>query len=207
MGDDRGNKQPKKSDEDARARVVAAATELLDEMPVSKISMRQVAQRAGVSLGTVTYHYRSRHDLLEDCLEPFNQTLLRALADSRTALSEGRPVAEHGVSLLRRLYPELLTMRTLVRLRLIRTLEEDQHPHRHDRVLRRPFLRLAGDSTRLLPARARLVMAALAAVVARFVSLPAHELLELTGQDTLAAAEDDVLDGLVYITERLLRTA
>ncbi|MFK7984484.1 MAG: TetR/AcrR family transcriptional regulator [Sandaracinaceae bacterium] len=206
MTDARGNKGSEFDEGDARTRVIGAATELLDEMPLSKLSMRRVAERAGVSLGTVTYHYRSRHALLEDCLEPFNDLLIRALERSRTALSRGTPFAGHCVDLVRELYPELLAIRTLVRLRLIRTLEDDTHPHHHDRVLRHPFLQLGGRSVDgWLAPRSRMVLAALAAVVARFVSFPAHELLELTGRDTLAQAEEDVQETLVFMTQRLLQ--
>lgn len=49
---------------ETRARIAAAALQLLREKGASGLSMRQVAARTGLSLSNVQYHYGSRERLL-----------------------------------------------------------------------------------------------------------------------------------------------
>ena len=49
---------------ETRARIAAAALQLLREKGASGLSMRQVAARSGLSLSNVQYHYGSRERLL-----------------------------------------------------------------------------------------------------------------------------------------------
>lgn len=49
---------------ETRARIAAAALQLLREKGASGLSMRQVAARSGLSLSNVQYHYSSRERLL-----------------------------------------------------------------------------------------------------------------------------------------------
>lgn len=60
-----------------REAVIAAALQLLRERGASRLTTREVAARAGVSEGSVFYHFRDRAGLLEavieDGLEPLRQ--------------------------------------------------------------------------------------------------------------------------------------
>lgn len=67
-----------------RARIAAAALDLLREKGASGLSMRQVAARTGLALSNVQYHYSSREQLLvgltEHHLALCQGTMDRALA-------------------------------------------------------------------------------------------------------------------------------
>lgn len=56
---------------DTRHRIVEAALDLIGAHGVGGLTNRRVAARAGVSLGTLTYHFPSRAQLLRTCLTAF----------------------------------------------------------------------------------------------------------------------------------------
>ena len=55
-----------KKDQEAKERIVEVATEMLLEAPtqIDKITVRQIAERAGVGTGSINYHFGSRDNLL-----------------------------------------------------------------------------------------------------------------------------------------------
>ncbi|WP_320671293.1 TetR/AcrR family transcriptional regulator [Patulibacter defluvii] len=55
----------------ARERVLRAALRLIGSEGIGAVSHRQVAGEAGVSLGTLTYHFRDRDELLRESLRLF----------------------------------------------------------------------------------------------------------------------------------------
>ncbi|GAA0955653.1 TetR/AcrR family transcriptional regulator [Actinocorallia libanotica] len=70
---------------EARERILDAALRLIGERGVGGLSNRAVAASAGVSLGTLTYHFGSQTDLLRECLDRFVDTELDRI--TRTALA------------------------------------------------------------------------------------------------------------------------
>ncbi len=53
------------SENDAKERILKAAKELMDETDnPESVTMRQIAQRAGVGVGLINYHFQSRENLL-----------------------------------------------------------------------------------------------------------------------------------------------
>lgn len=55
-----------RNDQDARNRIMNAAIELLDEMDdIEHITVRQIAERAGVGIGLINYHFHTRDNLLK----------------------------------------------------------------------------------------------------------------------------------------------
>lgn len=72
---------------EAKRRIFDAVTALLQEEPVTeKITMRRIAERAGVGVGLINYHFQSREKLLNEVV---NQTMTIAaeawLDPTRTA--------------------------------------------------------------------------------------------------------------------------
>ena len=65
---------------DTRARIIAAATEILIDGTESRPSVRAVAARAGVGASTLRHHFRSQHELIDTVLESIYQ---RAMPDRR----------------------------------------------------------------------------------------------------------------------------
>ena len=77
--------------EATRDRVLAAARDVLLERGFAQTSTRAVAERAGVRLSLVHYHFGSKHQLLIDVLERENELLLerqRELYDQPGPLAE-----------------------------------------------------------------------------------------------------------------------
>lgn len=54
-----------------RRRLLDAALAVIGEHGVAGFTNRRVAQRAGVSLGSLTYHFPSQQDILREALEDF----------------------------------------------------------------------------------------------------------------------------------------
>ena len=55
----------KSSDEEARDRIIKVATEMLSEVSdVDKITVRKIAERAGVGIGLINYHFKTKDNLL-----------------------------------------------------------------------------------------------------------------------------------------------
>ena len=52
-------------EQDIREKIIHAATELLGELSdVEKVTVRQIAERADVAIGSINYHFKSRDNLL-----------------------------------------------------------------------------------------------------------------------------------------------
>lgn len=74
-----------------RALLLTAATDLLREEGYAATSTRAVAERAGVRLSLVHYHFGSKRSLLLAVLEDHNERLLQR---QQAMFSDGRPFAE-----------------------------------------------------------------------------------------------------------------
>ncbi|GAA2574988.1 TetR family transcriptional regulator [Actinomadura fulvescens] len=57
--------------EAARDRILAATLRLIGEQGIGAVTNRAVARAAGVSLGSLTYHFPSQTDLLRESLQTF----------------------------------------------------------------------------------------------------------------------------------------
>ena len=54
-----------KKEQDARERIISSAIEILYEVSdIEKITVRQIAERANVGIGTINYHFNSKDNLL-----------------------------------------------------------------------------------------------------------------------------------------------
>lgn len=59
-----------------RERIIGATLDLIAEEGVAGLSHRKVAARAGVPLGSMTYHFRSREELLREAFTSFSGTII-----------------------------------------------------------------------------------------------------------------------------------
>ncbi|WP_432794119.1 TetR/AcrR family transcriptional regulator [Rhodococcus ruber] len=66
---------------DVRGRIVAATLHLIGTDGIAAVTNRRIAARAGVSLGSITYHFPTQSDLLRSALTTF-------VADETTRLRE-----------------------------------------------------------------------------------------------------------------------
>src|SRR5690349_11859910 len=87
--------------EATRAQILAATAQLIAETGWSGFSTRDIAARAGVTQGVVTYHWRAKDDLVrdaalrasEEALEPV-VAALRAAPTAHAALAEALDLIE-----------------------------------------------------------------------------------------------------------------
>jgi len=80
-------KNPQGRRETTRAAIVAAAEELLRERGYDGMTMREVAQRAGVSLGNAYYYFSSKEDLVHGFYERLQRDHARAAEEACLGLT------------------------------------------------------------------------------------------------------------------------
>ncbi|TDC74718.1 TetR/AcrR family transcriptional regulator [Streptomyces hainanensis] len=80
-------------DPDRRERIVEAAVRVVTEHGIAGLSHRNVAAEADVPLGSTTYHFADRDELLAAALKRMNDEWLAGLADRLAEHSE-LPLAE-----------------------------------------------------------------------------------------------------------------
>ncbi|MEU5595040.1 TetR family transcriptional regulator [Streptomyces sp. NPDC020298] len=62
---------PSVSSAPTRQRIIAAVLRIIGESGIAALTNRRIAKEAGVSLGSVTYHFETQHDLLRESLLQF----------------------------------------------------------------------------------------------------------------------------------------
>ncbi len=88
-------------DLNARNRIITAASEILHEVTdIEKITVRQIAERANVGIGTINYHFNSKDnllsiaiggimaDMIKDFLNPKKNPQLEPIQKLKTMLKE-----------------------------------------------------------------------------------------------------------------------
>ena len=68
--------------EDARKRILRAATELIASHGADRVTHRLAADAAGVSPGTVTYHFTSREDLIREAFDLYSTEYAEGLDEA-----------------------------------------------------------------------------------------------------------------------------
>jgi AcrR family transcriptional regulator len=216
--------RPVNADSEAtRLRLLAAAAPLLSEQGDAGVSLRKVAGAAGVSLGTVQYHFGSKEGLVLACREQAFATLMgeiapiAAMLDSLVArfrAASGEPVDLAAVmeELMRQGFRFSRTHQPLLRI-IMRPLVErgELEPQWRDSALV-PFFERAADALSEVLRRPRpeirFAVQALTALGMRYALSSARELADLAGPDAVSRPEDAVAyteEQLVALGRQLLR--
>ncbi len=201
--------RPKEADSaETYERILSATLRVLEEQRDPKMpSLRTVAERAGVSLGTLHYYFATKDDLVEASLDGYYERLgeLGSRLIDDVGRYEGRELVERAVDQMFRFARQ---ERGLLRLRVASTSKRGElHPTRqrefmgsmaeHAVEALRPHLQVAeGD--------ARLAIHAMSALVARFALMSDSEMSLATGKSGAAAA-DAIADYVVRAGRRLVR--
>lgn len=178
--------RPKDADsEQTVERIVAAALALLaEDGDPTGLSLRAVAERAGVTKSTIGYYFGSKDELLETCLDGYYHRLAalgaRLMQDTE---SVGRERIESGAL---ELYRFVRRERALIALRLsTNSLRGELHPRRQSAVLAQ-LVRQAGQwLTRHVEVDAfdaTLSIQAMASITSRFALMTDLEIEALTGK-------------------------
>lgn len=99
--------------EKGQARIEAildAAAEVLISQGYKKLTLRQIALQAGITVGNLTYYYRSKEALLKDLLEKILSTYLDEM--DRVVEASGDSPADRFVAVVEYLIEDLHTQRT-----------------------------------------------------------------------------------------------
>lgn len=76
-----GRRRPSVVEEIRRERIVEATVEVIAEVGYARASMARIAERAGISKGLISYHFRDKDDLMEQTL----RTTYAAIVESVVA--------------------------------------------------------------------------------------------------------------------------
>ncbi|MCH9686348.1 MAG: TetR/AcrR family transcriptional regulator [Deltaproteobacteria bacterium] len=164
--------------------VLAASAELRDS-GIGAFRIRQVAQRAGVSPGTVTHYFPTSRELLEAVIEAFQRQAWSLWLDQPRAT--GRVDAE---VLIERLYRLCCEHREIVRARLFLTAQDGRISGPNWRGSLGPFLEALGSRTSI---DKRLIGHTVVFLAMRYAIHPEEELLALCGVDDVATAHKAVV--------------
>lgn len=195
-------------DEHTLEKILRAATTLLVEAGERDLSLRKVAQHAGVSVGTLTYYFKNKQTLIEATLDALHDRQTRVLTQSLAELAAGATLIEQVEKVVRDFYAYHISNRDLLRLRMASMFDRDGLPTQRRRDVLLPVLRYAGEYAQAqhgMPAlEARFTTQLIIYAVARFAVISPEELMELTGASTLDEAERATEEYLVSMARRLL---
>jgi TetR/AcrR family transcriptional regulator, regulator of biofilm formation and stress response len=90
----------RRHDPDRRRRIVDAAIRVVGERGIAGLSHRRVAAEADVPLGSTTYHFASRDDLLVAALEQLSADWLDGIDRWERALPADAPLAAEAARLV-----------------------------------------------------------------------------------------------------------
>jgi DNA-binding transcriptional regulator YbjK len=76
---------------DTRGRIMRTTLDLIGQEGIAAVTNRRVAAAAGISLGSLTYHFESQHDLLRESLLLFVGEEVERLRVLAAELRERRP--------------------------------------------------------------------------------------------------------------------
>ncbi len=93
-----------------RARLLGAALDIIVEHGLHALTLRAVAQRAGMSLGSTTYHFEDRNRLIEAAVTGFAEDEISRLEEAAARVTPAEGAAAEGADtedLVRGLFAEL----------------------------------------------------------------------------------------------------
>ncbi len=193
--------------EATRERILAVACELL-AFSDGTFSTREVARQAGVSIGALQYHYKSRAVLVEACMETVYARIKDLAKSFEQHLDGDESPAEALAKTVRVAFDYLRGNRPFIRL-LITTIIGSSDAERHESdAVEQLFLDAA--ATRLAPGseisaiEAQMRAKSLIMLAGRYAVMSEATLLGLTKCDSIEEAEKVAEDHLVSVAVALL---
>lgn len=199
--------RPRDADsEQTHGRIMEAARALLHERGPDAVSLRGVARRAKMSVGTVSYYFSSREELVETCLDDHYQRLIAIASRHLDDLAAGKALEQVIRDAARELYFFAFADRALIRLQLVTNAERGGlRPERlqgiHGKLLRTISVR-AGPL--LAAPRPWLTIQTLVYAVARFATASSDERRLFTSAGSDDEANEIIADHIAELAVRML---
>ncbi|MFC4561732.1 TetR/AcrR family transcriptional regulator [Nocardiopsis mangrovi] len=73
-----------------RAQIIGAAVQTIDELGYAQASLAQIAKRAGISKGVISYHFRGKDELMEQLVEHVYTAIIEAVVPRILAQEDRR---------------------------------------------------------------------------------------------------------------------
>lgn len=184
-----------------------AALALLQEEGQEAVSVRRVAERAGVGMGTLRYYFPRREDLTEACFDLYHEQLL-ALQEQMAERLRGAadPVAAVA-DVVRMTYRILLAQPHVHRLRVMTSIQHGELSEQRRHSVRRPFLdntaKVLAEVTGMGAERLRMMTDTIIRMVSWYAATSAAEQMDITNaaspEEARAAIEAHVVDVAVQL--------
>ena len=183
--------------------IVAAALEVLSETGnASQLSLRAVATRAKLSLGTIQYYYATKAELLEACLDGFHGRVAELALSHIQIAQESQDGKRFFEDAIRAFYDLCVRERALIRLRLVANLDQGElHPRRQADFMRSLLTQAVGTVKHLIEVpeqEARVAIQAMTAILIRFALLSDSEREHFEGPEA-------IVEYLIRVGRRMVR--
>jgi AcrR family transcriptional regulator len=199
--------RPRDADsEQTHARIMCAARELLEERGPDAVSLRGVARRAKMSVGTVSYYFASRDELVETCLDAHYDRLTEIATRHLDLLTAGKTFEDTIRDAAKELYFFAFDERALVRLQLASHAERGGlPPDRIQNFHRRTFQAISKRAGPLIAhPRPWLAIQTLVYAVVRFATLSSEERRLYTSAENDHDANVIIADHIAELAIRVL---
>ncbi len=201
--------RPKDSDSAATYdAILRAAQRVVADHGLGAMSFRRVAKEADLAIGTVTYYFADRAELIEACLTDYYDALERLALPFVARLAQGgepaHAIVEEGVAAIAR---HAFDHRGAVRLRLLANAEGGELSPTHRKRFATPLLAKVSPFLAKLtrdPIEARLCIQSVNYAVTRYAAMTDAELTEATGCDDAVQARERAITHVVRLALRVL---
>jgi AcrR family transcriptional regulator len=148
-----------------RERILDVALELFNEQGYDKTSLREIAERLGVTKAALYYHFERKEDLLLELHLRLHQ-LGRGILDQLDGMEDEREIVAAWPNLLDQLIDEVLAHRDLFRFhqrneRALQVLGDNEQHRAENDDLEERFRRVLGNPAIPLPERVRMTCSAM----------------------------------------------
>ncbi len=180
---------PRAARGDTRERILDVALELFNEQGYDKTSLREIAERLGVTKAALYYHFKSKEDILLE-LHLRLHALGRDALDQLDALSDDGALVEAWPTILDRFIDEVLANRDLFLLHqrnqnAFRALEGNERHEAENEDMEERFRKFLADQAVPLEQRVRMA-ASIGAVMMALMGADAGEMYGKVSTDEVA---------------------